>query len=44
MKAAPHRKWVETLVGFDASDYPKSMASDGQLLLLVSPTISNIKL
>jgi hypothetical protein len=35
---------VETPIGFDASDYPKSMASAGQLLLLVSPTISNVKL
>jgi hypothetical protein len=26
-KAAPHRKWVETPIGFDASDYPKSMVS-----------------
>jgi hypothetical protein len=38
-KAAPHHKWVETLIGFDASDCPKSMAGAGQLPLLVSPTI-----
>jgi hypothetical protein len=44
LKAAPHRKCVETPILFDASDYPKSMASAGQLLLLVSPTISNVKL
>jgi hypothetical protein len=25
-KAAPHRKWVETLIGFDASYCPRSMA------------------
>jgi hypothetical protein len=43
-KAAPHRKWVETLIEFNASDYPKSMAGAGQLPLLVSPTISNVKL
>jgi hypothetical protein len=43
-KAAPHRKWVETLIGFDASDCPKSMADAGQLPLLVSPAISNVKL
>jgi hypothetical protein len=43
-KAAPHRKWVETPIGFDASDCPKSMAGAGQLQLLVSPTISNVKL
>jgi hypothetical protein len=44
LKAAPHRKWVETPIGFDSSDCPKSMAGAGQLPLLVSPTISNIKL
>jgi hypothetical protein len=43
-KAASHRKWVETPIGFDASDCPKSMAGAGQLPLLVSPTISNVKL
>jgi hypothetical protein len=43
-KAAPHHKWVETLIGFDTSDCPKSMAGTEQLPLLVSPTISNIKL
>jgi hypothetical protein len=40
----PHRKWVETPVGFDASDCPKSMAGAGQLPLLISPTIANVKL
>jgi hypothetical protein len=43
-KAVPHRKWVETPIGFNASDCPKSMAGAGQLPLLVSPTISNTKL
>jgi hypothetical protein len=43
-KVAPHHKWMETLIGFDTSDCPKSMAGVRQLLLLVSPTISNIKL
>jgi hypothetical protein len=43
-KAAPHCKWVETPIGFDASDYPKSMADASQLPLLISPTISNVKL
>jgi hypothetical protein len=43
-KAAPHRKWVETPIGFDTSDCPKSMAGVVQLPLLVSPTISKIKL
>jgi hypothetical protein len=35
---------METPIGFDASDCPKSMAGAGQLPLLVSPTIANIKL
>jgi hypothetical protein len=43
-KVAPHSKWVETSIRFDSSDYPKSMAGAGQLPLLVSPTISNVKL
>jgi hypothetical protein len=43
-KAAPHRKWMETPIGFDSSDCFKRMASVGQLPLLVSPTISNVKL
>jgi hypothetical protein len=43
-KAAPHRKLVETLIGFDAFDCSKSMAGTGQLSLLISPTIANVKL
>jgi hypothetical protein len=43
-KATPHRKLVETPIGFDSSDCPKSMASADHLPLLASPTISNIKL
>jgi hypothetical protein len=43
-KSAPHRKWVETPIGFDVSYGPKSMADAGQLPLLVSLTISNVKL
>jgi hypothetical protein len=35
---------METPIGFNASDCPKSMTRAGQLLLLVSPTIANIKL
>jgi hypothetical protein len=35
---------VENPIGFDSSNCPKSMAGVGQLLLLVSPTISNVKL
>jgi hypothetical protein len=43
-KAAPHGKWMETPISFDATDCPKSMAGAGQLPLLISPTITNIKL
>jgi hypothetical protein len=28
-KAAPHRKWMETPIGFDSPDCPKSMADAG---------------
>jgi hypothetical protein len=35
---------METLIGFDASDCPKSMAGVRQLPLLVSLTITNVKL
>jgi hypothetical protein len=42
-KVAPHCKWVEILIGFDATDCPKSLAGAGQLPLLVSPTITNVK-
>jgi hypothetical protein len=44
LRAAPHHRWMETSISFDASDCPKSMAGAGQLPLLVSPTIVNIKL
>jgi hypothetical protein len=43
-KEAPHRKWMKTPIGFDSSNCPKSMVGAGQLPLLVSPTISNVKL
>jgi hypothetical protein len=29
LKTAPHRKWVETPIGFDTSDCPKSMVGAG---------------
>jgi hypothetical protein len=44
LRAAPHHKWMETSIGFDASDYPKNMAGVRQLPLLVSPTTANIRL
>jgi hypothetical protein len=43
-RVAPHHRWLETTISFDATDCPKSMAGTGQLPLLVSPTIANIKL
>jgi hypothetical protein len=43
-RVAPHHKWMEMPISFDASDCPKSMAGAGQLPLIVSPTIVNIKL
>jgi hypothetical protein len=43
-RVPPHHRWIETLISFDASDCPKSMPGAGQLPLLVSPTIVNIKL
>jgi hypothetical protein len=44
LKATPHRKWVKSPIGFDACDCHKSMAGARQFPLLVSPTISNVKL
>jgi hypothetical protein len=43
-RAAPHHKWMEMLIVFDSSDCPKNMAGAGQLPLVVSPTIANVKL
>jgi hypothetical protein len=43
-KATPHHRWMDTSISFDAFDCPKSMAGAGQLPLLVSSTIVNIKL
>jgi hypothetical protein len=43
-RAAPHHKWVKILIGLYSSDCPKSMAGASQLPLLVSPTISNVKM
>jgi hypothetical protein len=43
-KAAPHHKWMETPISFNATDCHKSMAGAGQLPLLISPTITNIRL
>jgi hypothetical protein len=35
---------MKTMISFDTTDCPNSMAGVGQLPLLVSPTIINIKL
>jgi hypothetical protein len=40
----PHDKWTETSVTFDTLDYPKNMLGAGQLLMVISPTIANIRL
>jgi hypothetical protein len=44
LKAVPHHRLMETSISFNSSECPKSMAEAGQLPLLVSPTIVNIKL
>jgi hypothetical protein len=44
LRAVPHHKWMETSIDFDASDCPKNVAGAGQLPLVVSPTIANIRL
>jgi hypothetical protein len=43
-RAAPHRKWMETSIRFNTSNCPKNMAGTGQLPLLISPTITNVRL
>jgi hypothetical protein len=44
LRVVPHHKWMEMSIGFDASDYPKNMVGAGQLPLVVSLTIANIRL
>jgi hypothetical protein len=43
-REAPHHKWMETSIGFDASDCPKNMAGARQLPLVVTPIITNVRL
>jgi hypothetical protein len=43
-KVSLHHKWMETSISFDASNCPKSMVGARQLPLIISLTISNIKL
>jgi hypothetical protein len=42
-RVAPHHKCMETS-DFDASDCPKNMAGAGQLPLVISPTITNVRM
>jgi hypothetical protein len=43
LRAVPHHKWMETSIGFDASDCPKNMVGVGQLPLVVSSTVANVR-
>jgi hypothetical protein len=44
LRGAPHNKWMETWIVFDASDCPKNMAGAEQLPLVIFPTIANVRL
>jgi hypothetical protein len=43
-KMEPHHKWMETPIIINASNCPKNMAGAGQFSLLISPTITFIRL
>jgi hypothetical protein len=43
-KAVPHHKWMEMPTNVNTSDWHKNMLGAGQLPLVVSPTIANMKL
>jgi hypothetical protein len=43
-RAAPHHQWMETSITFDASDYPKNMVGAGKVSLVISSTITNIRM
>jgi hypothetical protein len=43
-RAVPHHKWMDMLITFDASGCPKNMVGVGQLPLVVSSTITNVRL
>jgi hypothetical protein len=43
-RTAPHHKWMETSIAFDPLDYRKNMWGAGQLPLVISLTIANIRL
>jgi hypothetical protein len=42
-KSTAHLKWANTPITFNASDYQEKMTGAGQLSLVTSPTITNIK-
>jgi hypothetical protein len=42
-KSTAHLKWVNTPVTFDASNCPENMMGAGQLPLITSATIANIR-
>jgi hypothetical protein len=44
LRATSYHKWMEMSISFDASDCPKNMVCTRQLPLVISPTITNIKL
>jgi hypothetical protein len=43
-RVAPHHKWMEMSIAFDTSDFPKNISRAGQLPLVISLTIANVRL
>jgi hypothetical protein len=43
-RVTPHHKWMETSIAFDTSDCPKNITGAGQLQLVVSLTITTVRL
>jgi hypothetical protein len=43
-RVVPHNKWMETVIGFDASEFPKNMVRAEKLPLVISPTITKVRL
>jgi hypothetical protein len=44
LRVVPHHMWMEMSIGFNASDCPKNMVGAVQLQLVISPTITNVRL
>jgi hypothetical protein len=44
LRAAPHHKCMEMSISSDVSDFPKNMSGAMQLPLVVSSTITNVRL